>query len=341
MGYGIRDVIADTDKLYEYVMERLAESEIEENFFEGYPQIVRNMIDGDQGAGLLEWVLDSQGLTICFSPYVLAPYGFGTVEVTADYEEQKELFREEYIKKENKAVIQIGAYGTVIMDVDGDEEKEEIKLEFGEAPDEYSWYDTLKVSVDNISVEEYLDGSFTEGFVLRQENGQTWLYAEASGDNDYRSIHVFDLSGKEPVYKGSRPLGFGGIAPTDSEEFLMKERLYALSTYDARRTYRIGADGLPEAAEEQYRMEFTGGMGEEETSYSRIRTKREVPAEPVAIPAETPVKFICTDNKTYVDMETQDGTVYRVYYENPVEWVSYTIDGVDLFEYFDGLIFAG
>lgn len=40
-------------------------------------------------------------------------------------------------------------------------------------------------------------------------------------------------------------------------------------------------------------------------------------------------------------MEAQDGTVYRVYYENPAEWVSYTIDGVDLLEYFDGLIFAG
>lgn len=66
---------------------------------------------------------------ICSSPYILAPYGFGIVEVTAGYEE-----------------------------------KEEIKLSFG----------------------------------------------EASGDNDYRSIHVFDLSGKKPAYKGSRLLGFGG-----------------------------------------------------------------------------------------------------------------------------------
>lgn len=337
----LTDVIADTDGLYDYTMEMLAERGTEEGFFEGYQQVVRNMIDGDERTDTLEWVLDSNGLTICFSPYVLAPYGMGTLEVTAGYEEQKELFREEYLKKGNKAVIPISAYDTVMVDVNGNKRKEEIKLGYGEAPDEYSWYDTLKVSVDETSVEQYLEGTFTEGFILRQENGQTWLYAEASGDNDYRSIHVFDLSGKEPAYKGSRLLGFGGIVPTDPEEFLMKERLFALSTYDARRAYRIGDDGLPEAAEDQYRMEFTGGIGEGEASYSRIRTKREVPAEPAAIPADTLVKFIRTDNKTYVDMEAEDGAVYRVYYENPVEWVSYTIDGTDLFEYFDGLIFAG
>ena len=62
-----------------------SENDMSEDVFE-------NMIDTDS----LTWVLDEKGITVLFSPYVIAPYAYGELAVTLSYEDYPDLINEEY-----------------------------------------------------------------------------------------------------------------------------------------------------------------------------------------------------------------------------------------------------
>lgn len=273
------------------------------------------------------------------------------VSVTVPYENQEDLLDSQDESKEKNTVVPVEREETLYIDVDDDGEEEQVEVLVKYQKEKTDPGDTLLLRVDGRSISQPLNGLLTGGYIFRQENGQTWLYAEAAGDNDCRSVAVFDLSGEKPAFQGTSAVYFDDLVPMDSEKFWMKARMCALSTYEACGKFKIGEDGLPQMAEFGYQMDFTGAMGEETDVFSGIRTRREIPAkrlteegrpgEKSSIPKGTLVKFIGTDNKKYVDMETEQGERYRVFYKTKVEWVSYTIGGIDIFDCFDGLIFAG
>ena len=51
------------------------------------------------------------------------------------------------------------------------------------------------------------------------------------------------------------------------------------------------------------------------------------------------ISFYATDNQTYVDFKTKNGNFVRIY----VDWSDYpqTVNGIDIDDLFDGIMFAG
>lgn len=107
----LRDIAADYDALYEYVLAQLAEYEESYGFFEGYEDTVREMFYGSsvltgetqaEGEGqstansaTIPWFVTDAGVTVYFNNYDIGPYAMGQVVVNIPFESQGALFVED------------------------------------------------------------------------------------------------------------------------------------------------------------------------------------------------------------------------------------------------------
>ena len=170
-------------------------------------------------------------------------------------------------------------------------------------------------------------------------SGAVYLYIDGQSDNDRHYTMVIGFSQDDVWFAGDLYGGFEE-APTDVENMLMGTSLTVLSTVHAARRYRIGINGLPEAVEPYYRV----------VSDLTLTTKREIdcwtvdPAtgalvDTAEIPAGTEGKLFRTDGAKFMDLVLDTGDVRRVWVDT-YDWPM-TVDGIDIEECFDGIIFAG
>ncbi len=75
--------------------------------------------------------------------------------------------------------------------------------------------------------------------------------------------------------------------------------------------------------------------------FDRIDEKTDsVVEEMVVVPEGTKLKFFRSDCETYTDLKDKDGNVYRVKMDEKEDWPP-TINGYELEECFEGILFAG
>ena len=99
-------------------------------------------------------------------------------------------------------------------------------------------------------------------------------------------------------------------------------------------TVGVGADGLPEAKEDAYTIEWLTGplvVKEGTTLTAEIFNSNGNP-ENIVLTTGTELTPKKTDGTTYVDAELSDGTMCRIHIET-AEGFPHTIDGVDEHEY--------
>ena len=177
--------------------------------------------------------------------------------------------------------------------------------------------------------------------VQMSEEGN-WLYVECMEDNDWRTLHVFDLNQKQPSYVGIGEGYIGEHVFSNGENFALYERIDLLGTYIAFRHYQVGPDGLPKALEDIYSIV--------ENDYS-ITSTVELPVqmhkgdgesvlrEQEILPSGTKYYLRKTDGKTFVEMELEDGRRCDILLEK--EDFFSKINGMDEADCFEFLRYVG
>ena len=179
------------------------------------------------------------------------------------------------------------------------------------------------------------------------------LYADLTGDNDYHSLEIFDLSGGEAVYVDSLQAGCsvlyddetnqaGTCLITDPSSFILAVRGGDISTYSMSRVCHLGEDGLP-VPETDYYTVVSGGYQFTVLTPFKASTvdpeTREILEKAVTVKKGEVLTLLRSNNGSWVELTAEDGTLYRVEIDSS-DWPR-TIDGKDISDIFDGLIFAG
>jgi hypothetical protein len=178
-----------------------------------------------------------------------------------------------------------------------------------------------------------------------------YLYVEGSGDNDYRTMYIYDLNGAAPQLIGDFPgagfvdiwdedAGLDGVYYTvvfnDPREFTLGSKCNLLGTKTAYRNYTVDREGTLVPLSDAYDLDQTL-----EPIISTIPLDVTLlPQNTVeTVPAGSTFFFLRTDNETYVDLEMSDGQECRIVIEE-IDWTP-CINGVPEWECFEELMYAG
>lgn len=337
----LSDVVTDTSAMAKQLAKQLTDS-YDEAAFSDLPITLQSMMKSNT----LEWALGNEGLEFCFAPGNLAPYAVGVISTVIRYEEMPELFNEKYTETCKRYTRGFSLDDVQRLDINGDGEPEELLIsrDFNEYGDMSTG---IRIQIDS---EEYAFEALAYNYtcyLVHLEDGKWYLYVNSVSDNDYRTLHVFDLNGEEPeeiqVLDGT---GFHADYWEDTyeypedfftnpDEFKLDVRTDLLSTILAFRSYRVGSDGSAETKEEYYYYDTDRELT------SKVNLELEFPesGEKEIVPAGSNFSFYRTDNEKFVDMKLDDGRICRIEVDNS-DW-PVLINGNDREDVFDGMIFAG
>lgn len=340
------DVVTDREKVFEYVVRYLEEHSETNMLFPEYRETLKNAFQ-DTGGTSPQWIMDSEGLKVLFSPYEIAPYAAGSIEVPVPYGDELGLIREEYVPGVKGLAKQIPVETLHKIDLSGDGSEEELFLAARELEEEYC--SQITVTVSKKSLEYRLPGFFFEAYFIGTGDGRAYLYVESKGENDYRMMEVFDLNGESPAHVGTVNDTFQDHLIFDPENFSLYTRLDALGTFFGYRRYRVGGDGIPVTDETVYRIvNPKHGWDHVLTASKTIPvwiheeegdSRENLKMERQELPMGTKFRPRKTDGQSFVEMELEDGRLCDIRFELR-DFVRY-IEGESEWDYFENLPYAG
>jgi len=343
----LTDILVRTDTLPEMLEKKILEK------YPGEPFFSLSETLQDYEPDLFSWTLDYQGLTFYFAPYELASYAAGLLTATVWFDEAPELFREEYLRRPADGYVRaLPANLPVEIDIrPGDELRDSFVLEAIREDSDYL------VPCINLNGLELLDED-AWCYWLRPYlvcvGGKTYAYVESRSDNDYTVLNVYDLNGETPaLVERVYGTGFHGAYFADEGEygairnevfadvgaFKLDTRIDLLGTMTGTGTYAVDPDtGLPRALEDWYTLDETRPPL---TSLRPLTLPILPGGQAEEIPAGTQFYFLRTDGVSYVDMRLSDGRECRVEVETGPEGWGSLINGIDEWDCFEGLLYAG
>ncbi len=328
------NVVSDMDSLPKLLEDRIEnEYETEDLYFEDDLEVaIKEHYDT---AGDYTFTLDHAGITFYFSAYDLAAYAAGAQIVTINYADEPGIVKEEYAK-ESSEYIEGVMMGCKYKLSDGNV----IQLSWYPGfEDEYDY--ELTATINGKDTVEKIECAGMEPYIIRTGD-KYYLYLQELQMNDYVIIDVYSLEGGKLDKVGTVDRGFKSNSPTDTSDFDLVGRTDMLSTNAMYRSYHVGDDGMPVANDEYDTML--------PLTSEKLTLKQDIKAEvfvtedskesaEVTIPKGTVLYFFRTDNKTFMDMKDEDDRVIRLYPKT--DDYPQTIDGKDIEEIFDGVVFAG
>lgn len=353
----LTDVVADQTALADYVTERVKELYPDlESVVGTIEETIQEYFSGQAGYEAA-WVMEPYGVTFFFSPYLLGSYADGEQQVTISFSEKPELFTGNY--QENKAGwgYRFDECQPQYVDLDGDGSLDQIEVRGGCDEISYEYYKGVEILVNGKSYEGEIYGYDVQPTLVKNSEGNYYVYVESMEDNDWHGLYLFDINGEKPFKIGETSGTFtsgtleysyeeGSYSEMtsqlyDPEHFYIGTRMQTLSTYNGSRPYKVGVTGMVEPLLPWFttspsivltsKMDLELDVVDEENG--------ETLEAGVRIPAGTEFTIWRTDDESFVDCQLSDGRMVRV----PVEaegWPQ-TINGRDIEDVFDGVIFAG
>ena len=308
-----------------------------------------------------DWFLGFDGVHFYFGPYEIAAYAVGETEVVLGYDEFPGTVDDKYIPDTDSGYIVSGdipmessAYdfdtNTSLhfiyqtedeqYDASGDVDCTALTLKQGDksatADDEYFYYNR-----NYDSLEQYR---------VVTKDGREYVYVLARSMNDYVEVIVFDITGGDIRLAGTTSSHLysvdgdtdyaGEYVLTDPDDMYFADVGDMLGTYIFYGRYVVGSDGLPEFVDKDYKISWIS---------DEIKSLKDIEAtvldgdgnekEITTVPSGTHFTPVRTDNKSYMDCVLDDGSTVRLNYTNgdyPAQ-----IDGVNVDDLFDGLVYAG
>lgn len=362
------DIVVDETKIRDLIAEKLDE-EYGDIFFDD----IHTLID-QYDFNSLCWSISYFDVTLYFNPYDLGPYASGSQQVVFPFSEYADLFDEKYLSVPEQFVTQLSEYEQFCMDVNGDGENEDIGLSSKYLEDDCL---SVLISVDGKETDSDSRSYRIDTYLIKVQN-KVYLYLFEHHENDYVTLKVYDFAKEDFVENDDANLYIpekSNFEERDNISFCestspvfsnpgkvrMASRLETLSTYQGTKEYHVNESGMLFTDDDYYDVEVSFLIKTLEDIPCQIVSGEEMnTSESGTIPAGTFVKIIAaTEDKVFVveavgyapDENTDmygfyedDNTKYNteeIFCIQLDEEFGNTLNGRDVWELFDGLMYAG
>ena len=362
------DIVVDETKIRDLIAEKLDE-EYGDIFFDD----IHTLID-QYDFNSLCWSISYFDVTLYFNPYDLGPYASGSQQVVFPFSEYADLFDEKYLSVPEQFVTQLSEYEQFCMDVNGDGKNEDIGLSSKYLEDDCL---SVLISVDGKETDSDSWSYRIDTYLIKVQN-KVYLYLFEHHENDYVTLKVYDFAKEDFVENDNANLYIPGksnfeerdnisfcesTSPVFSnpEKVCMASRLETLSTYQGTKEYHVNESGMLVTDDDYYDVEVS----------FLIKTLEDIPCHIVSgedmntaksgtIPAGTFVKIIsATEDKVFVVEAVgyapdENNDMYGFYEDDNTKYnteeifciqldeeFGNTLNGRDVWELFDGLMYAG
>ena len=349
----LSDVVTDLEAVYQYVKEDV-KSQDDGSLYPEYEETLEAMFHNGSGdGGQLEWIMDRDGITVVFNPYVLGPWSEGSLESRMTFADCPDLLLETY-RAGAGAAVQLSEGEPFYADWDRDGEKEEYIYTVQVDEETYTSSITLSRTGEGAETEaagpweagDY--GSLTDVWLLEAGDGRPFLWLEFSSENDLRVLEVFTLQNENGTlvlyYVGSSGDSMYGSFIGDPGHFLLYDRIDLLGTYMAYRSFHMGEDGMPEADGTVYTIPGNGDRG------PVLRASAEIPVwiegKEERIPAGTELVLRAAElpdetGAARAEAELPDGRHCELRIQKDRDQYRFRIGGMDENDCFESLGYAG
>ena len=362
------DIVVDETKIRDLIAEKLDE-EYGDIFFDD----IHTLID-QYDFNSLCWSISYFDVTLYFNPYDLGPYASGSQQVVFPFSEYADLFDEKYLSVPEQFVTQLSEYEQFCMDVNGDGKNEDIGLSSKYLEDDCL---SVLISVDGKETDSDSRSYRIDTYLIKVQN-KVYLYLFEHHENDYVTLKVYDFAKEDFVENDNANLYIpekSNFEERDNISFCestspvfsnpgkvrMASRLETLSTYQGTKEYHVNESGMLVTDDDYYDVEVSFLIKTLEDIPCQIVSGEEMnTSESGTIPAGTFVKIIsATEDKVFVveavgyapDENTdmygfyeEDNTKYNteeIFCIQLDEEFGNTLNGRDVWELFDGLMYAG
>ena len=362
------DIVVDETKIRDLIAEKLDE-EYGDIFFDD----IHTLID-QYDFNSLCWSISYFDVTLYFNPYDLGPYASGSQQVVFPFSEYADLFDEKYLSVPEQFVTQLSEYEQFCMDVNGDGKNEDIGLSSKYLEDDCL---SVLISVDGKETDSDSRSYRIDTYLIKVQN-KVYLYLFEHHENDYVTLKVYDFAKEDFVENDNANLYIPGKSSfeerdnisfcestspvfSNPEKVCMASRLDTLSTYEGTKEYHVNESGIPVTEDDYYDVEVS----------FLIKTLEDIPCHIVSgedmntaksgtIPAGTFVKIIsATEDKVFVVKAVgyapdENNDMYGFYEDDNTKYnteeifciqldeeFGNTLNGRDVWELFDGLMYAG
>ena len=362
------DIVVDETKIRDLIAEKLDE-EYGDIFFDD----IHTLID-QYDFNSLCWSISYFDVTLYFNPYDLGPYASGSQQVVLPFSEYADLFDEKYLSVPEQFVTQLSEYEQFCLDVNGDGKNEDIGLSSKYLEDDCL---SVLISVDGKETDSDSRSYRIDTYLIKVQN-KVYLYLFEHHENDYVTLKVYDFAKEDFVENDNANLYIpekSNFEERDNISFCestgpvfsnpgkvrMASRLETLSTYQGTKEYHVNESGMLVTDDDYYDVEVSFLIKTLEDIPCQIVSGEEMnTSESGTIPAGTFVKIIsATEDKVFVVEAVgyapdENNDMYGFYEDDNTKYnteeifciqldeeFGNTLNGRDVWELFDGLMYAG
>ena len=362
------DIVVDETKIRDLIAEKLDE-EYGDIFFDD----IHTLID-QYDFNSLCWSISYFDVTLYFNPYDLGPYASGSQQVVFPFSEYADLFDEKYLSVPEQFVTQLSEYEQFCLDVNGDGKNEDIGLSSKYLEDDCL---SVLISVDGKETDSDSWSYRIDTYLIKVQN-KVYLYLFEHHENDYVTLKVYDFAKEDFVENDNANLYIpekSNFEERDNISFCestspvfsnpgkvrMASRLETLSTYQGTKEYHVNESGMLVTDDDYYDVEVSFLIKTLEDIPCQIVSGEEMnTSESGTIPAGTFVKIIsATEDKVFVVEAVgyapdENNDMYGFYEDDNTKYnteeifciqldeeFGNTLNGRDVWELFDGLMYAG
>ena len=288
--------------------------------------------------GDLNFSIGYEGLTFYFQIYELAPYVAGHQEVFLRYDEYPGLVKDEYKECSFNYCINTSVCSYLPHSAD-----EETLYAYLMDKDDYGMYNSLNIEYKGISYKETLT-AYEADFWVASIGGVNYLLVDLTHEDDYETLNIYliDEDNHRIERKSEFFGGFYGYIPADPLSFCIFEVGDVMSTYLVYKDYYIARDGEAVSTDDDYLISFWGRDGSltlKKDITAQVRDDYDSASYEETLKKGEKLYFYSTDKKQWVDFKLDDGRFVHLSLDK-TEWPQ-TIDGEDIEDIFDGVMFAG
>ena len=355
------DLFTDVASMEEKLLAALRALPESKDFVSGWEERVSDLLSDDQfsGSSVVSYSMDNLGFRLYFHGDVLYGEEGKYTECFLSAMELSDAMNSKYYPDAGAFAASYREDQTIYLPLEDGVHQVELYSD----RDEYGYRKNLIILYDG---KEFPIGDYWESYydsevtLFRTEGGSYYLYLTFFSDSDYRSMFVIDLKEHKPrdIYAKdgfltgegfdfepeapySSPYFYGAV--TDPLDVCYNRRFDIFGTYTADIKARVGENGDLELLDSFYYLDRHDFYGRHPLTLLRELTVEQVDREGNVIgtetlPAGTDLYLFRTNGSDSADFSTENETFYRMYYDSEDR---FTIDGVDIFEIFDGLMFAG
>lgn len=353
------DKATGLEEMKSYILKQCESSYYQERLYDDYQNDIDSILTEEF------WYLGKDGVHVISNEYMLGPYAAGNFEFIVPYTELNEL-KEEY-KPEGAYIYPVLNGGNIETDLDSDGTPENICFNLeqtrswitDEDGEESEVYDTPQctLTINGQDVTEqfvgladyYPDCGCEYYYVVDLDNKDAYKELAISdyGCNDYNTTHFLRYMDGKLSYVGSLEEVIDSETCNLWGDGTLSARVHSqlLESTNLEYNYLLQDGKLQVQEQEWYPVDVSNRSAEyqnhdivkEITVYTEKSTGSE---KKILTPSQGPVTFPAIDNKEWVQVKTQDGTIYFMHMNSFIEIDSAgTVE--DASEVFTNLFLAG